>query len=66
MFMVAPIGSTKLATSLSTPRFSSTHSIVTGKVAALELVEKANNCAGAIPFMKKEIFFFVKTRTIIM
>ena len=52
MLMVAPMGKTKLVTSLSTPRFSSTHSMVTGKVAALELVEKANNCAGAIPLKK--------------
>ena len=41
--MVAPTGSTKPETSLSTPKCSSTRSIVTGKVAALELVENANN-----------------------
>ena len=41
--MVAPIGNTKLATSSSTPKLSSTHSIVTGNVAALELVEKAKS-----------------------
>ena len=43
MFIVAPIGNTKLEISLSTPRFFSTQSIVTGSVAALELVEKPNN-----------------------
>ena len=48
MLMVAPTGKTKLLTSFSTPICSSTRSIVTGKVAALELVEKASNCAGAI------------------
>ncbi len=48
IFTVAPIGKTKLVTSLSTPTFFSTTSIVTGNVAALELVEKANNCAGEI------------------
>ena len=61
MLIVAPIGRTKLATSLSTPKFPSTHSIVTGKVAALELVENASNCAGAIPRTKKEIFRLVKS-----
>ena len=61
MLIVAPIGRTKLATSLSTPKFSSTHSIVTGKVAALELVENASSCAGAIPRTKKEIFRLVKS-----
>src|SRR5690554_3290004 len=45
---VAPMGNTKLVTFLSTPRFSSTHSIVTGNVAALLEVENANVCAGAI------------------
>ena len=59
MLIVAPIGRTKLATSLSTPNLSFTHSMVTGRVAALELVEKANSCAGAIPFIKKDIFFLV-------
>ena len=60
------MGKTKLATSSSTPKLSSTHSIVTGKVAALELVEKANNCAGAIPRIKKLGFRLVKTRTMII
>src|SRR5690606_19866739 len=62
--MVAPMGSTKLVTSSSTPKCSSTRSIVTGRVAALELVEKANNCAGDIPFIKKEGLRLVKTQTI--
>ena len=61
--MVAPIGRTKLVTSLSTPQLSSTHSIVTGSVAALELVEKASSCAGAIPLKKKEVLFLTTTRT---
>ena len=39
MFTVAPIGRTKEATFLDTPMLSSTHSIVTGRVAALELGE---------------------------
>ena len=52
--MVAPRGSTKEATSFRTPRFSSAHSRVTGRVAALELVEKASNWAGAMP--KKNSF----------
>ena len=51
--MVAPTGNTKLDTSLSTPMCSSTRSMVTGSVAALLLVENANNCAGEIPFIKK-------------
>ena len=46
IFTVAPTGNTKPETSLSTPKCSSTLSMVTGNVAALELVEKANNCAG--------------------
>ena len=36
-------GNTKLETSFFTPSFFSTQSIVTGKVAALELVEKASS-----------------------
>ena len=55
MLMVAPMGSTKLATSSSTPRCSSTRSMVTGRVAALELVEKASNWAGAMP-LKKNLY----------
>ena len=49
MFMVAPRGKTKEDTSSETPNSSSHLSIVTGNVAPLELVEKANNWAGAIP-----------------
>ena len=41
-------GNTKLDTFLDTPKLSSTHSIVTGKVAALEEVENAKVCAGLI------------------
>ena len=49
ILMVAPRGRTKEETSSETPNSSSQQSIVTGKVAPLELVENANNCAGAIP-----------------
>ena len=42
MFMVAPSGQTKLVTSSETFRFLLTLFIVKGRVAALELVEKAN------------------------
>ena len=52
IFIVVPIGRTKLLTSSSTPRCSCTLSMVTGSVAADELVENANNCAGKIPFKK--------------
>ena len=62
-FIVAPIGKTKLATSSSTPICSVTLSIVTGRVAALELVENASNCAGEIAFIKKLGLFFVKIKT---
>ena len=54
--MVDPTGSTKLATSSSTPRFFSTLSIVTGKVAELELVLNPNNIAGRIA-LKKVVSF---------
>jgi len=60
---VAPIGKTKLATSSSTPKLSTVLSIVTGKVAALELVEKANNCAGEIPLIKNFGLFLANTLT---
>ena len=50
--MVAPKGQTKLVTSSETLRFFSTLFIVKGNVAALELVEKANICAGKIAFKK--------------
>ena len=43
MLTVAPIGKTKLDISFDTPNLSLTHSIVTGNVAALELVENAKN-----------------------
>jgi len=42
MLIVAPSGRTKLETSSDTPRFFSEHSIVTGRVALLDEVEKAN------------------------
>ena len=41
MFTVAPRGSTKLVILLDTPAFFSTHSMVTGRVAEEEAVEKA-------------------------
>ncbi len=48
IFTVAPSGKTKLVTRLETPARSSTHSIVTGKVAEDDAVENAVNNAGAI------------------
>ena len=39
MLTVAPIGKTKLATSSSTPKCSSTRSIVTGKVSGLTVID---------------------------
>ncbi|CAI8349082.1 MAG: Uncharacterised protein [Formosa sp. Hel3_A1_48] len=66
ILIVAPTGNTKLDTSLSTPTCSSTRSIVTGKVAALLLVEKANNCAGLICFKNQSGFFLVATVTTII
>ena len=39
MLIVAPIGNTKLEISLSTPRFFSTQSIVTGRVAAVFIAQ---------------------------
>ncbi len=48
MFTVAPTGSTNPAVALLTPMFSSTHRMVTGRVAALLLVLKASNWAGLI------------------
>ena len=59
ILIVAPTGKTNPETSLSTPKCSSTLSIVTGNVAALELVEKANNCAGLICFKNHKGDFFV-------
>ena len=52
MLIVAPIGRTKLETSSFTPKWLWTLSIVTGRVAALELVENATSWAGRIPFKK--------------
>ncbi|OQC35697.1 MAG: hypothetical protein BWX64_02350 [Acidobacteria bacterium ADurb.Bin051] len=46
MLIVTPTGSTKLVISLLTPSSFSTCSIVTGSVAALELVENATSCTG--------------------
>ena len=60
MLIVAPIGKTKLETSFFTPNSFSTLSIVTGRVAALELVEKATNCAGKIPLINSLKFLFRK------
>ena len=53
MFTVAPMGSTKLAVVLLTPMFSSTQSMVTGRVAALLLVLKASSCAGLMARRKR-------------
>ena len=54
MLMVAPSGNTNDDTSSETPNFSSTRSMVTGRVAPLELVVNATNCAGPIPW--KNVF----------
>ncbi len=59
IFTVAPTGSTNPDTSLSTPMCSSTRSMVTGNVAALLLVENANNCAGLNCFKNHNGDFFV-------
>ena len=64
MFIVAPIGRTKLDTSFSTFKWFCTLSIVTGSVAALELVEKATSCAGRIAFKKEIGFLPVSSLTI--
>ena len=59
----SPNGNTKEETSSETSRFSSQHSIVIGSVAALELVEKATNCAGAI--LEKKFFMDVVVKVLI-
>ena len=56
IFMVAPTGTTKEATSFFTPRSSDTVFKVTGIVAALDDVEKANKATFLI-FLKKIIGF---------
>ena len=66
MLTVDPIGRTKLDISLSTPKFFSAQSIVTGSVAALELVEKPSNCAAEIPFINVEGLVPVISLTIIL
>ena len=66
MLMVAPTGSTKLETSLSTPICSSTRSMVTGRVAALELVEKASNWAGLIFFIGMMVARIVRDLVVTM
>ena len=53
----SPNGQYKTGYFFLTPRCSSTCSMVTGRVAALELVENANNCAGAIPLRKMKGLF---------
>ena len=53
MLMVAPSGSANEATSSETPRSCSAVSMVTGRVAALDEVEKATSCAGATPRRKR-------------
>ena len=63
MLTVAPIGRTKLEISLSTPSLFSAQSIVTGRVAALELVENPKSCAAAIPLIKKPGLVFVISLT---
>ena len=50
--MVAPNGSTNEEISSETPRSFSQRFIVTGKVAPLELVEKATSCTGPIDLKK--------------
>ena len=52
------MGKTKLLIFLGTPKFSFTHCIVTGKVAALELVEKQKLVLGHenFEFSKSDIF----------
>ena len=57
MLIVAPSGSTNDDTSSDTPSFSSTRSMVTGRVAPLELVVNATSCTGAIPW--KNTFHFM-------
>jgi len=63
ILMVAPTGRTKLLMSLSTPICSSTLSMVTGRVAALELVEKASSWAGLILLRKVHGLYLVKVPT---
>ena len=65
MLMVAPRGSTKEVTSSDTPRFSSQHSILTGRVAPLLLVENATNCALLMPPKNLDSFILVKKRNTI-
>ncbi|MPN10073.1 hypothetical protein SDC9_157366 [bioreactor metagenome] len=48
MFMVAPSGNTKLATSLRAPSFS-THSILSGNAPTEDALEKAIIIAGIMP-----------------
>ena len=50
MFIEVPRGITKLQILFDTPAFFSTHSMVTGSVAAEELVEKAVKSAGVTAF----------------
>ena len=59
MLIVAPTGSTKEVTSLETPSLFSVVSKLSGNVAALELVVKANNCTGYIVLIKKLGFILV-------
>lgn len=61
--MVAPSGSTKLATSLSTPRSCSTQRTVTGNVAALELELNASSWAGAMARAKRRSGTLVNSRS---
>ena len=63
--MVAPTGSTKLDTSSETPRCFCVRSKVKGKVAALELVEKASICTGNTAWKNCPNFFLLNTRKIV-
>jgi len=62
MLIVAPRGSTKLATFSETPKFSVTFFIDTGRVAALLDVLKAVIAAGAIPL--KNLIGFILPNTL--
>ena len=64
MLMVTPTGSTKEETSSETPRCFCVRSMVNGKVAALELVEKANICTGNTALKNCPIFFLLNRRRI--
>ena len=66
MLMVTPTGSTNDDTSSETPRCFWVRSIVKGRVAALELVEKASICTGKIALKNCPNFFLLKIIDFIM